>query len=188
MTSTNSSRLRFNPIFENIKDIKEFLHKIPMWRFFLSPIKKKCQNVKNLISCIEKQLIEEIDIFSQFNQSLNNCHSLISEVLLARQQVHKAALLIYEAKNYKPMATNNTENSYGKISSAINRLAITNNSESDRGELDSLLKLIRDSIKDLKSCSEDDVKRVIYLFNNIATHYTDMEIIISKIIASILIS
>ncbi|MEH2305005.1 hypothetical protein [Nostoc sp.] len=183
MTPSNSSRLRFNTIFENIKDIKEFLYKIPMWRFFLSPIKKNCQNVKNIISCIEKQLIEEIEIFSQFNQSLNSCHSLIPEVLFAREQIHKAVLLISQAKNYKPMATNHAENSYGKISSAINRLAIN---ELDKGKLDSLLRLIRDSIEDLKSSSEDDQKTVINLFNDIATHYTDMEIIISQIIASIL--
>ena len=186
MTSSNYSRLSFHSIFQDIEHIKEFLHNIPMWRFFLSPIKSNCKKVINVVNFLESQLKEKNDLITQCNRSLNEYHSLTSKVLVAREQASQAAQTLEIAPNYKQMLTSQMLSSLGAIYYDINQLLVLNESESDIGKLNSSLELIRDSIRDLNNSSQDDIKMAIKLFNDTATYYTDMQKTISKIIASIL--
>ncbi|RCJ28647.1 hypothetical protein A6770_23150 [Nostoc minutum NIES-26] len=184
MTYSKSAKWSFDSICEDIKHIKEFLQHIPMWRFFLSPIKSNCRKVRNLVGMIENQLNEQIDLINQFHQSLKNCQELTSKVLVAREKAHKAALIISEGQTkYNEIFTNDMETSYGAISAEIDQLPIPKGSELEKeiGKLDSLLKSIRDSIRDLKNCNQDDVKTAKELFHKIATNYTDMQQIMSKV-------
>ncbi|MEH1830395.1 MAG: hypothetical protein V7L22_34500 [Nostoc sp.] len=189
MTSSNSSRLSFYGIFKDINCTKKILYNIPMWRFFLSRQKSNCKKLIHLVDLIETKLKEKNDLITQCNRSLNEYHSLTSKVLVAREKASKAAYILTtstQQTGYKEIFANEAQTLYGAISYDIHQLRFLKESESDIGKLDSSLDLIRDSIRDLNNCSQDNVKIAIKLLNDTATHYTDMQRTISKIIADVL--
>ncbi|MDM9585160.1 hypothetical protein [Nostoc sp. GT001] len=189
MTSSNYSRFSFELIIHDIRHIKSFLDTIPMWRFFLSKKKINCVIVRNIANLIEDRLNEEIQLIAQLNQSLSDWNSFTRKVLLAREKASSAAYILTTSTKqtgYKDIFANQAQTEYGEISSDINQLRFLKESESDMGKLDLSLDLIRDIIRDLNNCSQDDVKMAIKLFNDTATQYTDMQRTISKIIARVL--
>lgn len=166
------------------KEAKEIANTFPL-NFSLPPTRSKLDKIHSKLDSLEKKLTTNLPKMAELIRAYS---SLLAEVKIAKALSDKTAELISFVQDFDirllTFFSNDIESKHGNICRMVMQLPIVDSNET--GELNRELLIIRDYIRDLKKESQEDLKSVKKYFDNISTHYTDVEGILSRLLARIL--
>jgi hypothetical protein len=171
-------------IVTGIKSIKDIFNNFPFSTPFL-PQKDKLLELKNEVDFLEEKINNN---FPKLSNLVWSYSAIISEVKVGRSISDKARQLIMDnpglSPNYTAIFANKLEDDHGRVGYNITRIALPDISE--KGELSEKSRMIRDLINSLKTVNRDDINSLQRIFNEISTHYSDMEEILGRLLQKLL--
>ncbi|BAZ29751.1 hypothetical protein NIES4074_21980 [Cylindrospermum sp. NIES-4074] len=167
-----------------IKSIKDIFNNFPFSNPLL-PQKDKLIELRNKVDSLEEKINNS---FPKLSHLVWSYSAIISEVKVARSISDKARQLIMNdpalSPNYTAIFANKLEDDYGRVDYGITQISLPDIAE--RGALTEKSRMIRDLINHLKTVKRDDIDALQRIFNDIATHYSDMEAILGKLLQKLL--
>jgi hypothetical protein len=167
-----------------VKDMKGITDKLPV-SLTLPPTRGKLSEIQSKMTDLEKKITIGLPKIAQLIRSYS---ALLAEVKIAKALSDKAAELISLVPDfgsgYITVFSNDIESKHGSICRIVSQLPILNATEA--GELDRELRIIRDIIRDLKGGSQGESKYIKKCFDDISTHYSDVEAVLSRLLEKIL--
>jgi hypothetical protein len=171
-------------IVTGIKLIKDIFINFPFNNPLL-PQKDKLRELKNQVDFLEQKINNN---FPKLSNLVRSYSAIISEVKVGRAISDKARQMIMDnpdlSPNYTAIFANKLEDDHGRVDYNITQIALPDIAE--KGALSEKSRMIRDSINSLKIAKRDDINALQRIFNDIATHYADMEEILGRLLQKLL--